>query len=118
MYSQFAMHNGIRELKVAPSALRLDWNNGLTMAARDHCLDQGTNARFGPMGSDYSQFNDRLARYGTAGEFIGESYSYGRTELDDIMTSLLLESPMFLYNPLENVLKPEYSHTGIWTCEH
>jgi hypothetical protein len=38
--------------------------------------------------------------------------------MHDIMTSLVLNSPMFLNNPLDNVMNKKYHHTGIWTCPH
>ena len=82
----------------------LEWDDGLAMAARDHCLDQGPASLVGNFGTDGSQFQDRIRRYGTVGDFKGESLSYGRSDLTEIMVSLMVEGSISLYSTRENVL--------------
>jgi uncharacterized protein YkwD len=42
----------------------LAWNNGLFLAARDHCDDLGPRQLIGPFGTDKSSPYDRISRYG------------------------------------------------------
>ena len=42
----------------------LAWNNGLFLAARDHCNDLGPRQLIGPFGTDKSSPYDRISKYG------------------------------------------------------
>ena len=56
---------------------KLEWSDGLALAARDHCLDAGSNALNGTLGTDGSTYFDRIQRYGEAGIYRAENITFG-----------------------------------------
>ena len=62
-----AIANAIQALEVQPSLPALIWDDGLYIAAQDHCLDAGANDLTSWRGSDGSNPGSRIARYGAAG---------------------------------------------------
>ena len=56
---------------------KLFWSPGLTLAARDHCLDAGSWGLVSAEGSDGSLPHQRIARYGQAGRDQGQNLAFG-----------------------------------------
>ena len=55
----------------------LKWDNGLYLAARDHCKDAGPRGKVSHTGSDGTEVWDRLKRYGSGPHYMGENLSFG-----------------------------------------
>jgi uncharacterized protein YkwD len=54
----------------------LEWSEGLSLSAKQHCNDLGPLGGTGSKGSDGSTFKDRMNRYGTPGFLKHESILY------------------------------------------
>ena len=70
-----SVKNAIAALKAAGDRTLsgLEWNEGLNLAAKDHCDDIGPTDTFGHFGSDESTPFDRISRYGKPGWWRGEN---------------------------------------------
>ena len=55
----------------------LKWQDGLALAAQDHCNDMGKRGKLGHKGTDGSMVWHRIARYGRVWGNVGENLSFG-----------------------------------------
>jgi uncharacterized protein YkwD len=58
----------------------MDWEDGMWLAAFDHCADMGPTGEIGHTGTDSSTIDDRISRYGTLDSTSGENISYGSND--------------------------------------
>jgi len=87
--------NAWREAKQAlleqGSLEALEWNDGLALAAQDHCNDIGPKGVVSHDGSDGSKVWDRMELYGVPTGTMGENLSFGKSRGDEYMTSLFID---------------------------
>jgi hypothetical protein len=89
------------------------WDNGLALAARDHCQDRlNSDDPTSPIGSDQSTTYDRIRRYGTAGWYRGESIFVREGRIELMAIDGLLDKER-----RNNVFRPDYHMTGIFSCQ-
>ena len=97
----------------------LIWNDGLFIAAQDHCLDAGKNNLTSWLGSDGSNPGTRMARYGTAGASQGQNLAYGSVQTGlDIVLQLIIDDGAKARTSRQVIFNPNYKLTGIATCAH
>jgi uncharacterized protein YkwD len=90
------------------------WDNGLALAARDHCEDRVSSVEkdiFDPIGSDTSTYFDRIRRYGEAGWYRGENIYVGSGDGQMVVG---LEEEL----NRKNIFSKYFKLTGIYTCAH
>jgi uncharacterized protein YkwD len=66
---------------------------GLSLAAKDHVIDQSRTGQIGHSGSDRSTPEIRMKRYGAFSDswILGENIAYGETTGRDIVCALLID---------------------------
>jgi len=114
-----AVQQAIQALEVQPELPALEWNDGLYIAAQDHCLDAGQNNLTSWLGSDGSNPGTRIARYGTAGPSQGQNLAYGSSNTGiDIVLQLIIDDGAPLRTSRQVIFNPNYRLTGISSCAH
>ena len=107
----------------------LDWNEGLNLAAKDHCDDLGPKGLFGHFGTNESSPFDRISNYGTPGWWRGENLSFNEEkiptdpeEVDNqakkIVMRLFIDEGLAGRPSRHRMLNPEFKLVGIHTCPH
>jgi len=88
---------------------------GLSLAAKDHVLDQSKTGQTGHNGSDKSTPETRMKRYGVFGRSftLGENIAYGDTTGRDIVCSLLIDDGVPSRGHRINIMKREFTQTGV-----
>jgi len=112
-----AVDEAIQALKATAPMGPLEPMLGLTLAARDHTKDQGPSGRVGHDGSDGSQPQDRINRYG-GGMRTGENISYGFSAARDIVVQLLVDDGWPGRGHRVNLLQPAYEQVGVSIGSH
>lgn len=113
-----ALDECIRELEQARPLPIFSPSDGLTMAARDHVMDQGPTGRTGHSGSDGSTLLDRLDRYGNWDVSVGENISYGFGEARAIVTALLIDDGVPSRGHRKNFLDSSFRFVGVGVGPH
>ncbi|NTU58649.1 MAG: CAP domain-containing protein [Chlorobiaceae bacterium] len=108
-----ALEECIRELKRARPVSPLSPREGLTLAARDHVLDQGPTGAIGHTGSDGSSLFTRLSRYGKWEFIAGENISYGYSEARKIVVALLIDDGVPSRGHRKNLLNQRFNLVGV-----
>ncbi len=98
-----AVDEAIEFLRNADPLPALSLSKGLAMAARDYVKEQEAN--------DSSQLADRLDRYGSASDPLGENISYGNNTAQGVVIQLIV-------NDRENIFNPDFQVTGIACGPH
>lgn len=104
----------------------LSWNNGLFLAARDHCDDLGPRQLIGPFGTDKSSPYDRISRYGHTDFWRAENRGLTSDVIGDspeetaraIVIDLFIDALHGGRPQRQNLLNPNFQATGIYTCGH
>lgn len=87
-----AWSEAIEALKKQKSLNSLEWDDGLALAARDHCNDIGPKGLVQHEGSDGTQVWHRIRRYGLAGGTLGENISFGQYVTgEEILLALFID---------------------------
>jgi uncharacterized protein YkwD len=108
----------IRALKKAKKCGLLVPSKGMSLAARDHALDQGKSGRIGHNGADRSTFKTRLERYGRWDITIGENIDYGNETARDIVVSLAIDDGVPDRGHRKNLLNAEFAVAGVAIGNH
>ena len=98
-----AVDEAIDFLRDARPLPALSLSRGMAMAARDYVKEQES--------SDSSQLADRLNRYGSASDPLGENISYGSNTAQGVVIQLIV-------NDRENIFNPDFQVTGIACGPH
>ena len=107
-----------KALEEQPTRKELEWSEGLTLAAQDHCIDMETSGRGGHIGTDGSQAPERVERYGKLDGGIGETIAYGKYSGEDFMLHLYIDDGKLRRGNRFSITSPEYRQTGIAYCKH
>ncbi|NTU91757.1 MAG: CAP domain-containing protein [Chlorobiaceae bacterium] len=113
-----ALDECIRALEQARPLPIFSPSDGLTLAARDHVMEQGPTGRTGHSGSDGSTLLDRLERYGNWDVSVGENISYGFGEARAIVTALLIDDGVPSRGHRKNFLDSSFRFIGVGVGPH
>eukprot|EP00939_MAST-03C_sp_MAST-3C-sp1_P002479 g2479.t1 len=91
---------------------------GMCRAARDHVRDTGPIGITGHVGTDKSQFFDRLKRYGQIKGQCAENISYGCFTAEEVVMQLMVDDNVPSRGHRKNILKPDFRLVGIATGPH
>lgn len=69
----------------------MEWNDGLWLAARDHCYDTGPPGTVSHTGADGSSFTQRMDRHGSWSGYVGENLSFGPDDPVAIVMALFID---------------------------
>ncbi|MCL2176204.1 MAG: CAP domain-containing protein [Treponema sp.] len=88
---------------------------GLSLAAKDHVLDQSRTGQTGHNGSDRSTPETRMKRHGVFGRSftLGENIAYGDTTGRDIVCSLLIDDGVPSRGHRTNIMNKAFTQTGV-----
>jgi uncharacterized protein YkwD len=113
-----AADEAIRFLSTARSVSPLQVSKGLSLAARDHVLDQKTYGSVGHAGRDGSQVWDRVNRYGRWLGAIGENIAYGQETAREVVTSLIIDDGVPDRGHRDNMFSTDYRLIGVACGSH
>lgn len=114
-----ALEECIRFLTVeASTAPPLKSSKGLWQAAKDHVEDQSGNGKVGHIGKDKLNFSDRIKRYGEWDVAAAENISYGNSEAQQIVISLLIDDGIKSRGHRTNIMNPSFKVVGVSCGNH
>lgn len=96
----------------------LKWDDGLALAARDHCEDIGSKGLVTHTGSDASQIYERVQRYGRAQGMQAENLSFGSVTGQEHVMALFLDDGVPGRRHRANIWSADFGATGIASCRH
>ena len=107
-------------LEDQPSLPVLQWNDGLALSAKEHCMDMGSKGMYGHLGSERQSFVDRLARYGFSSDARAQITAYQRPSPDDMILQMIIgdEVPNKTSRGYMKLWNPYFSEIGIGACTH
>jgi uncharacterized protein YkwD len=100
----------MRSLKPAPP---LKLSPGMVSAAKDHLNDLVKTGRSGHKGSDGSTVSDRLNRYGTWAESLGEDIVYQSRSAREDVVALIIDDGTSTRGHRKNIFKSDFQVVGI-----
>lgn len=100
----------MRSLKSAPP---LKLSPGMISAAKDHLNDLVKTGRSGHKGSDGSTVSDRLNRYGTWAESLGEDIVYHSRSAREDVVSLIIDDGTSTRGHRKNIFKSDFQVVGM-----
>ena len=113
-----ALNECVWDLKDASSIPVLYPNPNLSKAARDHQCDQQKSGKTGHTGTDRSNLRQRIERYGTWQQRIGESIAYGNTSARQIVIFLLIDDGVRNRGHRATLLHPDFKIVGVACGKH
>ena len=113
-----AVDEAIAFLKKQRALSPLVLSRGLSLAARDHALDQGKTGQTGHTGSDRSTMGTRIERYGQWQKTAGENIAYGGQTVRDFMIQLIVDDGVPSRGHRTNIFNPEFLVVGIAVGTH
>jgi uncharacterized protein YkwD len=113
-----AAEEAIAALRAAQPAPPLEVSSGLTTAARDHVRDIGPKGLMTHEGTGgMTSPSDRVARYASQWNYIGENISFGPDRPRDVITGLLIDDNVPDRGHRKILLDPRYRYVGV-ACGH
>ena len=107
-----AVQEAIDALKSQKPLPMLLPNQDLSLAAADHCADQGPKGLTGHDSSDGSSMADRVRRRNSGLSYIGENISYGENKGFDIIRQLIVDDGVPSRGHRENTFR-DYYYVGV-----
>jgi uncharacterized protein YkwD len=113
-----ALDECIKELAAAKPQSPLSPREGLTLAAREHALDQSKTGVTGHSGGDGSTMLDRMSRYGNWDFSSGENIDYGNGDARRIVISLLIDDGVKSRGHRKNLMSGSFRVVGVAVGPH
>lgn len=93
-------------------------SRGMSAGARDHVKDQGRAVSVGHRGGDASQPWDRVSRYGTWENSVGENIAYGSDKARDIVIGFIVDDGVPGRDHRKNIFDPDFRVIGVACGPH
>jgi uncharacterized protein YkwD len=108
----------IRFLSTVRPVPPLQVSKGLSLAARDHALDQKKYGSVGHTGRGGSEVWDRANRYGRWLGAIGENIAYGQETAREVVMSLIIDDGVPDRGHRDNMFSTDYRLIGVACGSH
>ena len=105
-------------LSKLPSLQPLEWDENLAQSALEHVNDIGPKGLLLYQSSDGTEPEDRIAKYGTFVDSLGENIDFGPNDAMGVIVSLTLDDGEQQRPHRENIFKQEYRKVGIACGPH
>ena len=103
----------ITYLKKLPPLDPLEWSDCLASSAMEHVSDIGPKGLLSYQSSDGTEPEDRIAKYGTSSNSIGENIDFGPNDAIGVIIAMTLDDGEELRPHRENLFKSDYHKVGI-----
>jgi len=113
-----AVDEAIRFLRKVKALSPLKASSGLSLAARDHVIDQGLRGLEGHTGSDGSEPWERANRYGSWKSTIAENIGYGEKKARELVMRLIIDDGVPDRGHRKNIFNEEFKVVGIAAGKH
>ena len=113
-----AVQECVNELRIAQAVGPLHYSQGLAMAAKAHCDDQGGTGNTGHAGSDGLRSGDRMRQFGQFSRACGENISYGHKTPEEVTIGLLIDDGVESRGHRKNIMNAEFTVAGAWQGPH
>lgn len=113
-----ALDDAIAFLRAAKPLSTLNISRGMCMGANVLVKDQGPTGNTGHRGSDASLCEQRVNRYGTWNDAIGENLSYGTETARERVITLLIDDGVANRGHRECLLSPTFNVIGVSCGDH
>jgi len=94
------------------------WNDYLSLAAQDHCNEQGPRGAVGHDSLDGRKFTDRISKYGKWGGRAGENLAYSSSDGAGMIIQLYIDDGVPDRGHRVNMLNPDFELVGMARCDH
>ena len=108
----------IQFLKSLPSLQPLQWDQNLALSAQEHVDDIGPKGLLLYQSSDGTKPKDRISKYGTYVDSLGENIDFGPNDAMGVIISLTLDDGEEERPHRENLFKSDYQKVGIACGPH
>ena len=108
----------IQFLKSLPSLKPLQWDQNLARSAQEHVDDIGPKGLLLYQSSDGTEPEDRISKYGTYVDSLGENIDFGPNDAMGVIISLTLDDGEEERPHRENLFKSDYQKVGIACGPH
>lgn len=99
-------------LRTASPVEKLEWDENVAKAAKDHVEDTGMEGVLGHIGKDGSNPFDRLERYTKAKGNCAESLNYGDNAPKDVLLMLAIDDGVQSRGHRKNIMNPSFTRFG------
>jgi len=113
-----ALNECVRELRKSSPKPILNPDETLSKSASDHQRDQQKSGRTGHTGSDRSDLQQRIERYGQWQTRIGENIAYGNSSARQIVIFLLIDDGVRDRGHRATLLNPDFKLVGVACGSH
>ena len=96
----------------------LEWDENLTLSAKEHVNDIGPKGLLLYQSSDGTEPEDRISKYGNYSESLGENIDFGPNDAMGVIISLTLDDGEDNRPHRENLFKEDYHKVGIACGAH
>ena len=108
----------IQFLKSLPPLQPLQWDQNLARSAQEHVDDIGPKGLLLYQSSDGTEPEDRISKYGTYVDSLGENIDFGPNDAMGVIVSLTLDDGEEERPHRENLFKSDYQKVGIACGPH
>lgn len=108
-----AVDEAIAFLKAAKALPPYELRDGMVRGAKDHLADLRSTGKSGHRGSDGSLPEDRLSRYGTWTDSVGEDIVYQNWNARDSVVGLIIDDGVQNRGHRKNIFKTNFQVIGI-----